>query len=28
VEWLQEQERPEDSVGRHAEELAARGLTL
>ena len=28
VQWLQEQERPEDSVGRHAAELAARGLTL
>lgn len=28
VEWLQEQERPRDAVGRHAEELAARGLTL
>lgn len=28
VEWLREQERPEDSVQRHAAELAARGLTL
>jgi dTDP-L-rhamnose 4-epimerase len=28
VEWLQEQEAPEDWVGRHAEELAARGLTM
>jgi dTDP-L-rhamnose 4-epimerase len=28
VGWLQEQERPEDGVGRHAAELAARGLTL
>ncbi|MEX2583481.1 MAG: NAD-dependent epimerase/dehydratase family protein [Gemmatimonadota bacterium] len=28
VEWLQRQERPEDAVGRHAAELAARGLTL
>jgi dTDP-L-rhamnose 4-epimerase len=28
VGWLQEQERPDDSVGRHAAELAARGLTL
>lgn len=28
VDWLQAQERPEDSVGRHAAELAARGLTL
>jgi dTDP-L-rhamnose 4-epimerase len=28
VSWLQEQDRPEDSVGRHAAELAARGLTL
>ncbi|CAN5819176.1 SDR family NAD(P)-dependent oxidoreductase [soil metagenome] len=28
VEWLQEQEPPDDSAGRHAEELAARGLTL
>jgi dTDP-L-rhamnose 4-epimerase len=28
VEWLQEQERPEDGVGRHVEELAVRGLTL
>ncbi|HET8657174.1 MAG TPA: NAD-dependent epimerase/dehydratase family protein [Longimicrobiaceae bacterium] len=28
VAWLQEQERPEDGVGRHAAELAARGLTL
>ena len=28
VEWLQEQERPDDGVGRHAAELAARGLTL
>jgi dTDP-L-rhamnose 4-epimerase len=28
VGWLREQERPEDAVGRHAAELAARGLTL
>jgi dTDP-L-rhamnose 4-epimerase len=28
VEWLQEQERPEDRVETHAAELAARGLTL
>jgi dTDP-L-rhamnose 4-epimerase len=28
VGWLQEQERPEDGVGRHAAELTARGLTL
>jgi dTDP-L-rhamnose 4-epimerase len=28
VGWLQEQERPEDGVERHAAELAARGLTL
>ncbi|HLL45830.1 MAG TPA: NAD-dependent epimerase/dehydratase family protein, partial [Longimicrobiaceae bacterium] len=28
VAWLQEQERPEDGVERHAAELAARGLTL
>ena len=28
VAWLQEQERPEDGVGRHAADLAARGLTL
>lgn len=28
VEWLREQERPNDAVGRHAAELAARGLTL
>ena len=28
VAWLQEQEKPEDGVGRHAAELAARGLTL
>ena len=28
VQWLQEQEQPEDGVGRHAAELAARGLTL
>ncbi len=28
VGWLREQERPEDRVGRHAAELAARGLTL
>jgi dTDP-L-rhamnose 4-epimerase len=27
VEWLQEQEKPEDGVGRHAAELSARGLT-
>jgi dTDP-L-rhamnose 4-epimerase len=28
VGWLQEQEAPEDSAERHAEELAARGLTI
>lgn len=28
VAWLQEQERPEDGIERHAAELAARGLTL
>jgi dTDP-L-rhamnose 4-epimerase len=28
VDWLREQERPEDSVGRHTADLAARGLTL
>lgn len=28
VVWLQEQEKPEDGVGRHAAELTARGLTL
>jgi dTDP-L-rhamnose 4-epimerase len=28
VGWLREQERPVDGVGRHAAELAARGLTL
>jgi dTDP-L-rhamnose 4-epimerase len=28
VAWLGEQDRPEDGVGRHAAELAARGLTL
>jgi dTDP-L-rhamnose 4-epimerase len=28
VEWLREQERPEDKVESHAAELAARGLTL
>jgi dTDP-L-rhamnose 4-epimerase len=28
VGWLVTQERPEDAVGRHAAELAARGLTL
>jgi len=28
VGWLREQERPEDGVGQHAAELAARGLTL
>lgn len=28
VAWLREQERPEDGVGRHAADLAARGLTL
>ncbi len=26
--WLQEQERPDDGVARHSEELAARGLTM
>ncbi|HET7274964.1 MAG TPA: NAD-dependent epimerase/dehydratase family protein [Longimicrobiaceae bacterium] len=26
--WLEEQERPEDSIGRHTAELTARGLTL
>lgn len=28
VTWLREQERPEEGVGRHVAELAARGLTL
>lgn len=28
VNWLREQERPRDSVAQHAQELAARGLTL
>jgi dTDP-L-rhamnose 4-epimerase len=28
VEWLGAQERPEDGVQRHAQELAVRGLTL
>lgn len=28
VEWLQEQERPQDGITEHAAELAARGLTL
>lgn len=28
VGWLKEQERPESTLERHAEELAARGLTL
>jgi dTDP-L-rhamnose 4-epimerase len=28
VAWIREQDRPEDGVGRHAAELAARGLTL
>jgi dTDP-L-rhamnose 4-epimerase len=28
VGWLVTQERPEDAVGKHAAELAARGLTL
>lgn len=28
VDWLREQERPEDHVETHAAELAARGLTL
>jgi dTDP-L-rhamnose 4-epimerase len=28
VQWLQEQEQPQDAVGEHAAELAARGLTL
>jgi dTDP-L-rhamnose 4-epimerase len=28
VAWIREQERPVDGVGRHAAELAARGLTL
>ncbi|MBW3628652.1 MAG: NAD-dependent epimerase/dehydratase family protein [Gemmatimonadetes bacterium] len=28
VAWTREQERPVDGVGRHAAELAARGLTL
>ncbi|HEX2095214.1 MAG TPA: NAD-dependent epimerase/dehydratase family protein [Longimicrobiaceae bacterium] len=28
VTWLQEQDRPEDGIERHAAELAARGLTL
>jgi hypothetical protein len=28
VVWLQEQEVPDDGVGRHTAELTARGLTL
>lgn len=28
VGWLAEQEKPEDGVGRHVAELAARGLTI
>jgi dTDP-L-rhamnose 4-epimerase len=28
VEWLQEQDLPEDGVGQHAADLTARGLTL
>ena len=28
VGWLREQDRPEDGVGKHVAELAARGLTL
>jgi dTDP-L-rhamnose 4-epimerase len=28
VQWLRDQERPDDGVGRHAADLAARGLTL
>jgi dTDP-L-rhamnose 4-epimerase len=28
VAWLEEQERPEDDIQRHAAELAARGLTV
>ncbi|CAN5232189.1 SDR family NAD(P)-dependent oxidoreductase [soil metagenome] len=28
VEWLQEQERPQDGLREHAAELAARGLTI
>lgn len=28
VGWLREQETPEDTVGRHVADLAARGLTL
>jgi dTDP-L-rhamnose 4-epimerase len=28
VGWLEEQERPEDGIQRHAAELAARGLTV
>lgn len=28
VGWLQDQEKPEDGVGKHVAELAARGLTL
>jgi len=28
VQWLREQDRPDDGVGRHAADLAARGLTL
>jgi dTDP-L-rhamnose 4-epimerase len=28
VGWLQEQDKPEDGVGQHAADLAARGLTL
>lgn len=28
VQWLDEQEKPEDTVGEHVADLAARGLTL
>lgn len=28
VEWLEEQDQPEDAVGKHVADLAARGLTL
>lgn len=28
VQWLREQERPQDAIASHAAELAARGLTL
>jgi dTDP-L-rhamnose 4-epimerase len=28
VEWLEEQDKPEDAVGKHVADMAARGLTL